>query len=63
MTKFMNPSFSSPANNSNYSDNYERTFGKPCAKDKCKGKAYAGYDLCDKHLKESGVTPENPETD
>ncbi len=63
MTKFMNPSFNSPANNSNYIDNYERTFGKPCGKDKCKEKAYSGYQFCDKHLEEAGITPEQPESD
>lgn len=61
--KYLNPSFGSPANNSNYLSNYERTFGKPCTKDKCKGKAYNGYHMCDKHLEEAGITPENAETD
>lgn len=63
MVKFMNPSFNSPANNSNYNDNYERTFGKPCTNEECKEKAYYGYSLCAKHLEESGITPEQPESD
>ena len=63
MTKFQNPSFNSPANNSKYNDNYEKTFGKPCTKEKCSAKAFNGYQFCDYHLVEAGITPENPETD
>lgn len=63
MTKFMNPQFNSPANNSNYNDNYERTFGKPCTKEGCGKKAYGGYSLCDPHLKEAGIEPEPLESD
>lgn len=38
MTKYLDKSFNSPANNKNYRDNYDRIFGKKCKR--CDGTGY-----------------------
>jgi len=64
MTKFMNKSFSSPANNNKYRSNYDRVFGKQCEHDEaCKRVPPLGRRWCLKHLREAGIEPEKPETD
>ena len=69
MTKFQNPSFSSPANNESYSSNYDRSFGKLCGyRDEngelcCDKLKWYGKSLCYEHLEAIGIVPEKPETD
>jgi len=69
MTKFMNPSFSSPANNSNFRDNWDKAFGRICqwvnedGKKLCENKKASGSSLCYRHLEAEGQLQENPETD
>ena len=68
MTKFQNPSFNSPANNSNYRDNYDRIFGKrsgkkQCITEGCNNEAWIAREHCANCLEEMGVEIEKPETD
>jgi len=64
MTKFANPTFCSPANNENYDNNYNDTFGTKCNKMPCLGTPLEGYTMCRRHLEQEGIVePENPETD
>jgi len=58
MTKFNQPSFSSPANGKKFRDNFDRAFGRLCEykgeSGWCNELKFEGHNMCLKHLIELG---------
>jgi len=62
MTKFEDPSFSSPANSEAYRKNFDKVFSR-CKTKGCSETRVTGFDICYGCLDEKGLLTDSPETD